>query len=107
MATLTQASSTGLDTHEDTPIRSRQPHIESNGNANSNGNASKHTNGSTHRRTRSKDSKYRHVFATHAESRITCLSHESTETTSFVGFRNLMVLVLSTPMLPPISLSNG
>ena len=103
MATLTQASSTGLDTHEDTPIRSRQSRIEGNGN----GNASKHTNGSTHRRTRSKDSKYRHVFATHAESRITCLSHESTETTSFVGFRNLMVLVLSTPMLPPISLPNG
>jgi diacylglycerol O-acyltransferase-1 len=105
MATLTQASSTGLDTREDTSIRSRQPYIESNGNGN--GNASKQTNGPTHRRTRSKDSKYRHVFATHSESRITCLSHESTETTSFVGFRNLMVLVLSTPMLPPISLSNG
>jgi diacylglycerol O-acyltransferase-1 len=100
MATLTQASSTGLDTYEDTSIRSRQPLIDSNGNGNANANASKHTNGSTHRRTRSKDSKYRHVFATHSESRITCLSHESTETTSFVGFRNLMVLVLSMSMLP-------
>ena len=95
MATLTQASSTGLDTHDDASIRSRQPHIDSNGIGNGNGNASKHTNGSTHRRTRSKDSKYRHVFATHSESRTTCLSHESDATPSFVGFRNLMVLVLS------------
>lgn len=87
MATLTQASSTSFDTHEASSIRSR---IESNGN----GNAS-NTNGSTHRRTRSKDSKYRHVFATHSESRITCLSHESKDTPSFVGFRNLMILVLS------------
>ncbi|KAJ4983212.1 MBOAT family protein [Stagonosporopsis vannaccii] len=72
------------------------------------GDARTQTRGDAHRRTRSndskprskdsksrtKDSKYRHVFATHAEARTTCLSHESTDTPSFVGFRNLMVLVL-------------
>ncbi|KAF9691751.1 hypothetical protein EKO04_010496 [Ascochyta lentis] len=48
----------------------------------------------TKQRGRSKDSKYRHVFATHAETRTSCLSHDSENTPSFVGFRNLMILVL-------------
>ncbi|PGH23660.1 hypothetical protein AJ80_02266 [Polytolypa hystricis UAMH7299] len=39
-------------------------------------------------------SKYRHVAAYHAASRESCLSRESETTPSFVGFRNLMVLVL-------------
>jgi diacylglycerol O-acyltransferase-1 len=44
---------------------------------------------------RIRDSKYRHVFATHSLERNSCLSHDAEESPSFVGFRNLMVLVLS------------
>jgi diacylglycerol O-acyltransferase-1 len=51
-------------------------------------------NGSTTQRI--KDTKYRHVFATHSLTRKSCLSQDSESSPSFVGFRNLMVLVLST-----------
>lgn len=40
-----------------------------------------------------KKTKYRHVFATHSQSRMSCLTHGA-PTPSFVGFRNLMILVL-------------
>ena len=39
--------------------------------------------------------KYRHVAAVHSKLRTSCLSHDSTSAPSFLGFRNLMVLVLS------------
>jgi len=39
--------------------------------------------------------KYRHVAALHSKAQPSCLSHESDEVPSFLGFRNLMVLVLS------------
>ena len=39
--------------------------------------------------------KYRHVAALHSKSQPSCLSHESETVPSFLGFRNLMVLVLS------------
>jgi diacylglycerol O-acyltransferase-1 len=42
--------------------------------------------------------KYRHVEAVHSKSKPSCLSHDTTETPSFIGFRNLMVIVLG--MLP-------
>ena len=32
--------------------------------------------------------KYRHVVAVHSESRPSCLSHDTTESPSFLGFRN-------------------
>ncbi|KAK4106795.1 hypothetical protein N658DRAFT_503192 [Parathielavia hyrcaniae] len=38
--------------------------------------------------------KYRHVEAIHSSSKPSCLSHDATETPSFLGFRNLMVIVL-------------
>ncbi|KAB8289871.1 hypothetical protein EYC80_010502 [Monilinia laxa] len=38
--------------------------------------------------------KYRHVAAVHSKPRTSCLSHESDAAPSFLGFRNLMVLVL-------------
>ncbi|KAK3375028.1 MBOAT, membrane-bound O-acyltransferase family-domain-containing protein [Podospora didyma] len=38
--------------------------------------------------------KYRHVEAIHSESHPSCLSHDTTESPSFLGFRNLMVIVL-------------
>ncbi|KAF4121149.1 diacylglycerol O-acyltransferase 1, partial [Geosmithia morbida] len=39
-------------------------------------------------------SKYRHVAAVHSITRPSCLSHDSNATPSFLGFRNLMVIVL-------------
>ncbi|KAL6249820.1 hypothetical protein RBB50_003676 [Rhinocladiella similis] len=39
-------------------------------------------------------SKYRHVAALHSKVQPSCLSHETSETPSFIGFRNLMVLVI-------------
>lgn len=42
-----------------------------------------------------KTRKYKHVFAIHSQPKTSCLSHESVEAPSFLGFRNLMVLVLS------------
>ena len=39
--------------------------------------------------------KYRHVAAIHSGPRTSCLSHDSDAAPSFLGFRNLMVIVLS------------
>lgn len=44
---------------------------------------------------KSAPSKYRHIKAFHSEPRASCLSHDAEQTPSFLGFRNLMVLVLS------------
>lgn len=38
---------------------------------------------------------YKHAFAVHSMPRTSTLSHDSADTPSFIGFRNLMVLVLS------------
>lgn len=38
--------------------------------------------------------KYRHVAAIHSKPKTSCLSHDSQISPSFVGFRNLMVIVL-------------
>ena len=43
--------------------------------------------------------KYRHVAAVHARSRTSCLSSDSEKRPSFLGFRNLMVIVLSKPSI--------
>ncbi len=40
-------------------------------------------------------SRYRHIAAVHSRARTSCLSHDSEFAPSFLGFRNLMVLVLS------------
>lgn len=41
--------------------------------------------------------KYNHLFAIHSKSKASCLtSQDAEETPSFVGFRNLMVLMLGT-----------
>jgi diacylglycerol O-acyltransferase-1 len=40
--------------------------------------------------------KYRHVAAVHKKTRPSCLSHDSDAAPSFIGFRNLMVIVLGT-----------
>lgn len=41
-------------------------------------------------------SKYRHIAAVHSRVRTSCLSRDTEQTPSFLGFRNLMVIVLST-----------
>ncbi|KKK18159.1 hypothetical protein ARAM_004527 [Aspergillus rambellii] len=41
-----------------------------------------------------KRAKYRHVIACHSEVRHSCLSRDSNDVPSFIGFRNLMVVVL-------------
>ena len=38
--------------------------------------------------------KYRHVAAVHPTARTSWLSHDSEQSPSFLGFRNLMVIVL-------------
>jgi len=38
--------------------------------------------------------KYRHIAAVHSKPRTSCLSHDSEIAPSFLGFRNLMVIVL-------------
>lgn len=43
--------------------------------------------------------KYRHVAAVHSAQRASCLSHDSEASPSFLGFRNLMVIVLSELLL--------
>lgn len=90
MATLTQlAASSALDMqHASSPVYR--------------GKTAPTPNGTTKR---ARDTKYRHVFATHSASRTSCLSQESADKMpSFVGFRNLMILVLSTtPPLPAVA----
>ena len=43
----------------------------------------------------SMEKKYRHIAAVHSRPRTSCLSHDSDASPSFLGFRNLMVIVLS------------
>lgn len=47
------------------------------------------------RKGQGQDQKYKHVFAIHSSPKTSCLSHEAVEVPSFLGFRNLMVIVLS------------
>ena len=44
--------------------------------------------------------KYRHVTAYHSQERVSCLSRESQVVPSFLGFRNLMVIVLGRILTP-------
>lgn len=55
-----------------------------------------HANGRTIRpSTRDSSSKYQHIAAVHLTTRNSCLSRDAESTPSFLGFRNLMVIVLS------------
>ena len=45
-------------------------------------------------------SKYRHIAAVHSRARTSCLSRDTEVTPNFLGFRNLMVIVLSMYFLP-------
>lgn len=55
-----------------------------------------HTNNATAgSNSRTASSKYRHITAIHSRAQTSCLSRDAEETPSFLGFRNLMVIVLS------------
>jgi hypothetical protein len=49
---------------------------------------------------RPKDLNLKHLLAIHSEPRTSCLSHDSTTSPSFLGFRNLMVIVLGESTAP-------
>ena len=76
-----------INTHNSTSIHT-------NGNAVSN-NQSHASELITEQRTRNISSKYWHVAAAHSKARSSCLSHDAESNPSFLGFRNLMVIVLS------------
>jgi diacylglycerol O-acyltransferase-1 len=75
----------------DTPTTAPTPNTLANGSANGLADASADTIDDLRRAFRNK---YRHVHAVHSQSKPSCLSHDTTETPSFLGFRNLMVIVL-------------
>ncbi|KXH30863.1 MBOAT family protein [Colletotrichum simmondsii] len=52
------------------------------------------TNRTTDELRRAIQKKYRHVAAVHSKSRPSTLSHDSNTAPSFIGFRNLMIIVL-------------
>lgn len=52
-------------------------------------------------------SKYRHVAAYHSELRHSSLSRDSNATASFLGFRNLMVIVLGRSSCPGLGFSEN
>ena len=68
--------------------------VHTNGNAVSNNQS--HASGLIRaQRTRNISSKYWHIAAAHSKARSSCLSHDAESNPSFLGFRNLMVIVLS------------
>ena len=69
------------------------PHIK----AASSPRTSPHSNGHfpQSKNEKSNSSRFRHIAAMHSKTRTSCLSHDSAGAPSFLGFRNLMVLVLS------------
>ncbi len=72
-------------------------HNDTTGTSGSQPNGSSAHNGTTVPTTRKKepqDQKYRHVAAAHSKSRTSFLSRDSDAAPSFLGFRNLMVIVL-------------
>ncbi|KAH8754468.1 MBOAT, membrane-bound O-acyltransferase family-domain-containing protein [Hyaloscypha finlandica] len=87
MATkMDTATVTGADLQNDAPIkRSGGSHVSLNG--------FKAPQPLAPIRTHMKK-KYRHVAAVHSKPRTSCLSHDSQVSPSFLGFRNLMVIVL-------------
>ncbi|RDA92868.1 hypothetical protein CP533_2852 [Ophiocordyceps camponoti-saundersi (nom. inval.)] len=88
-ATPPGSEATGVDISDHTATRRHiGPRTET-----SNGSTS---NGSTVEGTTAKPprNKYRHAAVVHQRTRPSCLSHDSAAAPSFIGFRNLMVIVL-------------
>ncbi|TVY17309.1 Diacylglycerol O-acyltransferase 1C [Lachnellula arida] len=90
--TIDTAKVTGADVPADLPIK-RSAHSHVNGKGNGNG-FSQPPQPLAQIRPSSLKKKYRHVAAVHSKPRASCLSHDSESSASFLGFRNLVVLVL-------------
>lgn len=89
MATIARTlSPPDIASHEATSAHANEHVVSSTGS---------HANGiATGPRMSSISSKYTHIAAVHSRVRISCLSRDTEETPNFLGFRNLMVIVLST-----------
>lgn len=100
---MNTATVTSLESSSTTASSSSSLRNKHNGTSNGNSNpkdALKPTTPETNRTTdelrRAIQKKYRHVAAVHSKSRPSTLSHDSNSAPSFIGFRNLMIIVLST-----------
>ena len=60
------------------------------------GNPSHTKNATAGSNSRTASPKYRHITKIHSRAKTSCLSRDAEETPSFLGFRNLVVIVLST-----------
>jgi diacylglycerol O-acyltransferase 1 len=87
---MDSGTTTGVETTASTPTNRR---TEQSDVPPANGSASRSSNAITGGRETSVK-KYRHVVAVHSKVRPSTLSHDSEVTPSFVGFRNLMVILL-------------
>ena len=89
MATIARTlSPPDIANHDMTPAQANQK---------SSSNSQSHANGTATGPNKSNIStKYRHIAAVHSRARTSCLSRDAEKTPSFLGFRNLMVIVLST-----------
>jgi hypothetical protein len=94
MATTKTAVVTGTDVPRDGPTKRRSSSAHSHANRNGFSAPQPLARIRTHMK-----KKYRHVAAVHSKDRASCLSHDSESAPSFLGFRNLMVIVLSVYVL--------
>ncbi|RDW65463.1 hypothetical protein BP5796_10155 [Coleophoma crateriformis] len=99
--TVNTATVTSIETPgENGPVRRAAPshsHVNGNATANSNPNGTHATTTSSQTATTLQayaKKRYRHVAAVHSRPRTSCLSHDAQASPSFLGFRNLMVIVL-------------
>ncbi|KAF5003526.1 hypothetical protein FDECE_9913 [Fusarium decemcellulare] len=84
-ATSIETTSNGSVSRRNGPdVTQREPQTRTNGT----------TNGATTGPPKKPGQKYRHVVAVHSKTRPSYLSHDSDAAPSFLGFRNLMVIVL-------------
>jgi diacylglycerol O-acyltransferase-1 len=66
----------------------------STGTANNTNHLNGHSSNGPKKMATRKTATYRHAVAVHSQVQHSCLSRDSTKATSFIGFRNLMVVVL-------------
>lgn len=98
---------TAITTSTDIPITNPEKQY-TDASPNSNGSAHTQTNGHTNGAPNGAASlptgtKYNHVVAVHRKVRASCLSQDAEKPPSFVGIRNLMILVLRTSFSRPLA----
>lgn len=77
---------------------------ETENHSDTNGTSNRASNGTKEIKKAIVHNKYRHTAAVHSKSRPSTLSHDATETPSFLGFRNLGLIVLGElkPLVLPV-----